>query len=300
MSWNRPSGEADYSSLQKRKNASNSKQTLVRFSARGFIAGTLVILGVAGIYFTFHSPTPTTDHYSPSAQPKRIRQVTPAAAKPTEFAVATNTERAKTLKIPRNPDGSIDWTKIKPHELPPEMIGQDPKPKDPKPPIFSNSADQVIAMVISTPPDQEVPPLVGLGDDLEVQFFKSFESPVMVYADDPESVKALKQSLIETKKQILQLIDAGKTVTQIIEDHLEVFNENRKTYADSQKAVNEYIEDGDIESAKAYIEKANPILESMGAPLLKMPMTKEERRAERRAHRKARKALQGAPNNKFH
>lgn len=291
MAWNGSnSGEAVSSPLHGGKDASVLKRRGRRFPFRGAVAGFVVVLGAAVACWWCVLPVEReVTRPSERTEPAFIREATPAAAaKSAETAaVATVVAAPKKRTIPRKPDGSVDWTKIKPHELPPEMIASDaPAPEQP-PPVFSNSADRIIAAVISTPPGQEMPPIVGLGDDLEVQFFKSLETPVAVSEDDAPEIRALKENLIATKRQILELIDAGKTVTQILQEHRETFNENRKDYADNQAIVNQLFEEGDVEGARAYVEKANRVLEKFGVPLLQMPKTREERIAEKRARREA-------------
>ena len=283
MAWNKPSEEKRV----ERKGGGGQWNVHLK----GLVAALIVVIGAAIVAWVVlfggdDVPAQRTRHKAqgttiPDAAPAVTNRAAPAA-------VEVTAPKPAKREIPRKPDGSVDWTKIKPHELPSEMVASDAPAPEPAPPVFSNAADQVLAMVISTPPGQEIPPIVGLGDDLEVQFFKSLEKPIEVGEGDTPEIRALKENLIATKRQIMELIDSGKTVTQILQEHREVFNENRKDYAESQAIVDQFVAEGDVESARAYVEKANAVLEKSGAPLLQMPKTKEERIAERRARREER------------
>ncbi len=133
-------------------------------------------------------------------------------------------------------------------------------------PIFSNPVDQALAMMLTTPKGGMIPPMPPLGKDSDEVFIKALKHPIEIAEDDTEEVKKIKRIVQAAREEMLDQIAAGRSVNAVIEEHCTTVNENAQLRA---KAAAEYRriieEDGDMEMAEQYREKANTLLTNVGA-----------------------------------
>ena len=135
----------------------------------------------------------------------------------------------------------------------------------PPKPIFDNVIDQTLSIALSVPNGHSLPPMPALGPNANKEFAKALKKPIVINDDDPEDVKRAKLLVQAGREAILDQLDSGKSVNEIIADHCAAVNDN----AELRKTVNsEYrklLEEGDLEGAETYREEANKILEKAGA-----------------------------------
>ena len=135
------------------------------------------------------------------------------------------------------------------------------------PPIFSNICDQAIAMVMAGAAGAPIPPVPGLDSaNLDAEFLKSLESPILVEPDDPPRVAALKLAVKETRDEIVRLKADGdrRTVGQMLSEHIKANNRNAEIQAEALRAIEEVRrKDGD-EMADEYLKAVNENLKSYG------------------------------------
>jgi hypothetical protein len=94
----------------------------------------------------------------------------------------------------------------------------------------------------------------------------------------------------ETRKEIDALMKQGISFRAILAEHEKVFNENAQIRAEANAELRKICEEGDAEGVQKYLDTINAAFQEMGIEELRMPKTKEERRAEIQARRVAREA----------
>ena len=103
----------------------------------------------------------------------------------------------------------------------------------PKPPLFENPCDQVIAMAISTKPGDAMPPLPDL-TGIEQDFANSLLSPIRINDDDSDEVKLIKEQVIEVRKELAQVVKNGGSVMEALLAHQAEMN---RIYASRLTAI---------------------------------------------------------------
>lgn len=137
--------------------------------------------------------------------------------------------------------------------------------------LFTNGSDQILGMIASAPPGRDMPPM-PITKSIDRDFEKSLESPIVINSDDTDEVKALKQSVMDLRMEVLAIKEAeGLTVYQILTEHQDLMRENAKLRAEAQKEAREIYESGDIEGAREYVDKMNEQLDKLGSEQIKMP-----------------------------
>ncbi len=158
--------------------------------------------------------------------------------------------------------------------------------------VFENSSDQLIAMAIHGANSPVGMPPMPISDSAEKDFVESLKKPIVINPDDSEEIKQLKQSVMEVRTQIDQMMKEGKSFKDIMRDHQALVNDNASIRKDVVKGVNEFIERGDQEGAQMYLEKANAALGEMGIAPVDMPEDPEVRRMRIREQNRLRKESQ--------
>ena len=137
--------------------------------------------------------------------------------------------------------------------------------------IFDNEIDSILATIASVPLTQELPPLPILGNNLEEQFKKAIEHPIIICKEDSERVRQTKASVIALRKEMAELISDGYTVEQILAENRTLRQNNIEFRRELQQELNELCAKGDHEGAQKYYETMNVALEERGILPLQMP-----------------------------
>lgn len=222
----------------------------------------LLAITVAGLvgaifYFAFREPSeeevgkpvikPPT-HDEPTAATNRQEQVRqPAKPKPplgyedgveiVAQSVRTNSAGAVIEKL-KLADGT---TKMKIH---------------PKPPLFENPCDQVIAMAISTKPGEAMPPLPDLAG-IDRDFANSLLSPIVINDDDSDEVRLLKEQVIAVRKTLAEEVKNGGSVMEALLAHQEEMNRIYESRLEAILMMQEIQTEDGMEAAQAFADEVN-------------------------------------------
>ena len=265
---------------------------------RGLVAGLIVVLAAVGavVYLTRsndESPKPRTE-----SKPAKIKEATPAAApKPVAKPVATSNDNVRLgkdgkplqkvgnkwgtmLSATTNQDGNIseqwvleDGTTLKNIRFPP--------------PIFDNAADQVLGLIASVQPGADMPPLPAMGAEMDQAFANAVATPIKINETDSDEVKELKSRVMETRRQMAELIGEGKTFSQIVAEHQDLVQFNTTERTKAIREIQNYLAEGDEESARLYRDKINAAFETMGIDAINMAIGEKEK-AERETKKRGR------------
>lgn len=288
MAWNRS---------QENVNAPKKSPPKV---GRGLVAGLIVVAAVAGALVYLMSGEEKPQPKKTDGKPARIKEVTPAAKttpKPVARPVATSNDNVRLgkdgkplqkvgnkwgtmLSATTNQDGNIseqwvleDGTTLKNIRFPP--------------PIFDNAADQILGLIASVAPGADMPPLPAMGVEMDKAFAAAIATPIHINETDSDEVKDLKSRVMETRRQMAELMGEGKTFSQIVAEHQDLMQFNSAERTKAIREIQNYLAEGDEESARLYRDKINAAFETMGIDAINMAIGEQEK-AERETKKRGR------------
>lgn len=282
MGWN-GSGQKSPAPVQPKVTA--KKPTPVR----GLVAGVVVVVLAIGAYFAFFAggERPLID--VTEKKPAKIKEVKHAPVPKTAVAKpVTNLEEhigkdgkplqkignkwGKRLSAVTNRNGYVteEW------EL---ENGKHLENFISPPPVFDNAADQILALIASVKPGADMPPLPAMGAEMDAAFANAVATPIKINESDSEEVKELKQRVMETRRQMAELIGEGKSFSQIVAEHQDLVQFSSTERTKAIREIQSYIAEGDEESARLYRDKINAAFESMGIDQINMAIGEQEKAA---------------------
>ena len=241
---------------------------------RGAIAGVLIVVAAIAVWFLVGPQTDAPVAKPAEPKPAKAKHAPQTRALPTTSAPAAKTaetepapetakepvrDESQPLSVVTNASGYIIETYLR--------DGKRTKVIKEPPPIFTNPADQVISWMMSAQPGQEIPPF-PIDKSIEEDFKRSLTNNLAVLDTDDEKVAALKQSVLETRRELVKMLEKGYTVQEALTEHRRLVNENAKIRTDALLELQKIKADGDLEGAKKYVFKMNTAFRQMGIPLL--------------------------------
>ena len=137
-------------------------------------------------------------------------------------------------------------------------------------PIFDNASDQVLAMALERVSGEDAPPM-PITSSADADFKASLKKKIVINENDSELIKAYKESVMEARQKMLEMLKSGRTVKDVLEEHERMMNEDAKMRSDIAKELRSIIEEGDIEEAEKYYKGMNDALVKLGIKELEMP-----------------------------
>ena len=268
---------------------------------RGIVAGLVVVIVAGACVFMFMGKGEKPVVKQTAKDPGRIKEVTPAAAPTNAVPAKPKKKWPKWMKVPD------DWDK----PYPPQAYWPDGRLKEhsryvkvitnkvskANMPVeeqtFSNHAEQdIAALLIMEPGDTIVGSGPTYGKAFVNQFLKSLETPIEFSDEDTPFQRDLKQSVIETKKDLKARYDAGEDIAKIMNDSFKELKELSLYRQELEDQVARIKKDkgGDL-SDKDYqdlLGAANKMLEERGCKPLRASQI-FERKMKIKAARLARK-----------
>ena len=137
----------------------------------------------------------------------------------------------------------------------------------PKPPLFENPCDQVIAMAISTKPGDAMPPLPDL-TGIEQDFANSLLSPIRINDDDSDEVKLIKEQVIEVRKELAQTVKNGGSVMEALLAHQAEMNRIYESRLTAIQMMQRIQAESGIEAAQEFADEVNRRFEGENIPAI--------------------------------
>lgn len=273
MAWNGSSGK-DGSNSQASAGANTRKPSPLR----GLVAGALVVVLAAAAYFAFFSTS------QKQQEPKNIERKKPNFIEEVKhslpvqkgepsvghvdkkigpgewlgspvvaYSAVTNSSTGRILETIYTADG-------KKHKRVSE------KSKSP----FKNIADDMISIVVSTPPGEVLPPM-PMYPGFEDEFRKGLDEKLVIEDDDSDEVKELKAKVLLIRAEMRERMANGESPRAILSEHEALWNDNVEMRQKVQKEIVDLVRSGDVEDARKYMETMNKALESFGIEAVSMP-----------------------------
>ncbi len=137
----------------------------------------------------------------------------------------------------------------------------------PKPPLFKNPCDQVIAMAISTNPGDSMPPLPDLAG-IDQDFANSLLTPIVINEDDSDEVKNIKEMVKEVRKTLVEEVKNGRSVMDVLMEHQKEMNRLYERRLDAILMMQKVCSEDGVEAAQKFADIVNVEFEKDGIPAI--------------------------------
>ena len=262
---------------------------------KGAIAGLIVVVAAVGAWYFLARGTGNGEQGTDNGpkKPAKIAEVTPALTpmpkaeepppKPVEEEIPPHLRRVKDISCTTNQFGQIveryQTADGKTHKL----------IRPSRPPLFNHATDDILSMALAQAGGGAMPPL-PLGGDMDAEFLKSLEEPIIIDKDAPPEIQERQRIVREARIEVKALMDQGLHFRDILADHEKLFNDNAEIRAEALAEARKIRDEGDTEGTQQFVDTMNAAFQTMGIDPIEMPKSSEERMAEREARRAEREA----------
>ena len=187
----------------------------------------------------------------------------PAAAAPSAATGGAASGRAESSAgEPPASTGEANRQTVQPSNRPTTVSAEDepasPDSPPPKPPKhFRHPSEQLLAMMLSTPPDIQMPPLPHLDPDderLNADALTAATNDLVIYETDGKELESLKESVAGVKFQLADVVAKGGNVAEALNEFRNHQNEGVEIRNETIKAINSIEDD---QAAAETFKKAN-------------------------------------------
>lgn len=133
-----------------------------------------------------------------------------------------------------------------------EEVKEEPPPKH-----FPKASEQLLAMMLSTPPDCQMPPLPHLDPEdekLNADAIAAVTNDLVIYDNDSKKLEKLKINVADAKFQLAEVIQNGGNVAEALNELRNYQNEGVQIRNETIKSINAIEDD---QAAAETFEKAN-------------------------------------------
>ena len=230
--------------------------------------GFLTVLAVCLIGWFGRNPSGVPHHVTEHLKPTHtVKSVSPVRV--TERTESESSRRSVAIQKVISPP-----TALQGDNMPPSVVqSKDDASSSPpdsgssgKPVLFRRGTDQLIAMAIFQPRNAPMPPFPGMSREDTDAFVTSLSEPIVLPEDAPETLKRMRQAVLETRIEIAAALkaDPDTSLAAILEGHRRLHNENVDIRAQAQRELEALVQHGDEAAVKKYMEEVNPVLRELG------------------------------------
>lgn len=232
---------------------------------KGLLAGILVVLAaVAWFVCSTRSTAPSTKADKAVAS-EPIAEAIPEVMEGGFSVLAPNNKKKVEGKALDKSVDAVESSRAKSEEgLAPART---PAPKRHRKAMFKNGTDQLIYLAVFASDGHSIPPLPRIDKADTDRFINSLRKPIEIEDDDTEQVKEMKKNVMEIRNTIAEIIEQNPDMelSDILNAHRDEFNNALNLHAEARRGYDKLVEEGDMEAAEIYREKANEILDECGA-----------------------------------
>lgn len=146
--------------------------------------------------------------------------------------------------------------------------------------LFTNPVDIVLAILLTAPEGAPTPPLPSLGPRSDELFISALKRPIEITEDDTAETKRIKELVIAAREHMIDELNAGRTVNEVIEEHCTYTDQNNRLRAEAMIQYKELIANGEEDAAEEFRQKANDLISSKGgAPFGSLKEIRESRKS---------------------
>lgn len=255
-------------------------------TGRGLAIGVVVVIllvACAVVGVVMFASSDSNEEPVGERKESRIKEVKPQLSEPKEpkREVAVTNEVHRRLK----PDGTIDHR----FDVPPgsyrdergilrrpggmRILEAEPKHKvhlhkNQKPSVFKNPAERQIAALLTIEAGTVMIGAPHYGKGFLDNFKESLKTPIEILPTDDDETVALKQTMIETKKDLKERMEKGEDIVKVMQDTRDELQKIGKYRQDLNNEIIRYAREHDDcreQDIIDYVNAANMMLESRGA-----------------------------------
>lgn len=142
--------------------------------------------------------------------------------------------------------------------------------------LFKHATDQILMQALATGGDEVGPP-IPFSADMEDDFKESLKTPIVIDPDDTPQQREIKEQVIAARQIIKEALAQGRTFYDAVNDHIAAQADNQSARGAVVDAVEQLKQGGESDLIEDYLEKANQVLENMGAsPILIEDISEDE------------------------
>ena len=193
-----------------------------------------------------------------SSGPQEGPSPVPAAPAPSREGPASSGPQEGVSSVPATSISATAPSTPEPFNLSTNSA-EDPPPPPPK--HFRSPSEQLLALMLSTPPDVAMPPLPQLDPDdarLNADALAAVTNDLVIYDTDGEDLESLKENVAGVKFQLADAVSKGVSVAEALNEFREHQNEGVEIRNETIKAINSIEDD---QAAAETFKKANEELE---------------------------------------
>ena len=245
---------------------------------RGIVAGLLIVAcaGAGLWYFLSEKPAPQPEP-APEPKPAKIPEIAPVVEPP-----ATNVAPVKEELPPLKPgerrnvkwEKPANWDQMTPAQRTrAQPVGRVIRPKwmDEKK-LFTRITDQKIHRLLRVQPGQLFLGTATYDERFVASFLDSLKEPIIFEKDDTEQERAMKQAVIDTRKELKEAYDRGEDIAALMRETEKQMHEQAAYRLQLRQAVVQYKQSGEHtdQDVQDYVNAANSILQEHGMEPLKL------------------------------
>lgn len=270
MAWNKPTSNTVDATSSLRPTGRGKMPRL----RRGLLAGAIVVLG-AGIAAWLLSNGEATSSSLQKKERGLIKEVSPAAAPTNKVSAAAKTSADKDDGKPKLTRKQLrDIANGRRPFVPPAYTSRVGRVrKEAK--LFSNPAEQMIAVVLTVPPGAKSisDPEMLFDKDFDKWFTQAMVNKIEISPEDSEYDRSVKQMVIDAKKEMAQRVKGGEMPSQMMKDVWKELQSLAYCKEEMDNAVRDAIRNGELsdEDVEITLEAANKVLQTRGIDPIKMP-----------------------------
>lgn len=135
---------------------------------------------------------------------------------------------------------------------------------------FQNTADQVIALAVSTQPGRPMPPLPDISN-IDKEFANSLLSQITINDTDPEDVKEIKAKVLEVKAYLIEEIKNGGSVMDALVAHQKEMDRISDSHLMAVQELQKLRAEEGEEAAHEFMKRINEVFRARDIPEIEIP-----------------------------
>jgi len=278
MSWN-GSDTRQSAGPDKKRNYRTSPSA---FNFKALIAGLVVVIGggLAAYFMLGRTGAGPEDGGRGATRPSQIAEATPEI---TTNVAGTVVETPKSYKEMSNEEKLKYWRDRYGNDLPENIkpvvyfLENPPqrtfKTGDTKAKVFRNRSEKIIASVLMIEPGATMLQKPVYDERFDIDFANHVVDEIEILDDDPDDIKSLKQSVIDTKKELAERVKNGERPSDILNAHVDAMYELGKYKQQMTELLHQYRDDPKYsdQDVRDFVDAANKMLREKGATEISMP-----------------------------
>ena len=266
------------------------------------MAAVVAVVMAVALWLAQSNETVVAEEEQPTGKPVQIAEVAPAAPQqpaavpdnPKAYKDLTREEKLARIRakygdnIPENLKATVYFL-----ENPPQRTFHPAKSKND---IFTYRSERIIASLLQAEPGDYMVQRRTYDERFDKDFAEAVQTPIAFSPDDTAEQRNLKEAVSATKDELRELMEQGKTPSQVLNEVTDNLYELGKYRRDLQMHLAEFRKDESYsdQDIADFVTVANDMLQQKGAKPIPMPNFTLRQLSLKRAKQRAETNSKGA------